>query len=65
MNTGSPNSDFWLVCIFRIQSKKGELQSKSRCLDLMRENTDQKNFEFGDFPRSAKDTEATDNTGLK
>lgn len=31
----------------------------------MRENTDQKNFEFGDFPRGAEDTETTDNIGLK
>ena len=50
-----PYSDFFWSVFFRIQTEYGELQSISPYSVRMRENTDQKNSEYGHFSRSEID----------
>ena len=47
-----PYSEFFWSTFFCIRTEYGDLQSKSLYSVQMRENTDQKNSEYGHFLRS-------------
>ena len=47
-----PYSELFWFLFSNIRTEYGDLQSKSAYSRRMRENTDQKNFEYGQFLRS-------------
>ena len=51
-----PYSEFSWSAFSRIRTEYGKIQSISPYSVQMRENTGQKNFEYGHFPRSVSET---------